>query len=348
MKFVPFLFLAVLFFGSCQNNTSPSPQPLSIQQLDTFAIPTSCRALQALSPDEVWFAGSEGVFGHTQNGGQSWQMDSIRSDSIVPHFRSLAVTGQAIHLLSISAPALLYRSTDQGASWKIVYREDHPAAFYDALKFWDDTYGIAMGDPTDGCLSVIRTEDGGQTWEKVPCLDIPAVYQGEAAFAASNTNLAVQPGGKVWMVSGGQAARVFYSEDYGKNWQVFATPIVAGDQMTGIYSVDFYNDQTGILFGGDWNDKPNNTQNKAITNDGGETWQLISNGRPPGYQSCVKYLPGGKDATLVSCGIPGVHFSIDGGNNWSQLSDQAYYTLSFGDPSTLWLAGNKKIAKIKL
>jgi photosystem II stability/assembly factor-like uncharacterized protein len=342
-----YLLLVFGLLGSCQNKQPEPIQNISIQTIDTLYIPGSSRAIQALSADEVWFAGSNGLFGHTQNGGKDWRIDSIRTDSLVPHFRSIAVTEKAVHLLSIASPALLYRSIDQGETWEIAYQEDHPAAFYDAMQFWDNQYGIAMGDPTDGCLSVIRTENGGQSWEKVPCTNLPPAIEGEAAFAASNTNLAVQPGGKVWMVSGGQAARVFYSEDYGKNWQVFDTPIISQGQMTGIYSVDFLDAQNGIIFGGDWNDKTKSTQNKAITQDGGQTWQLISDGQLPGYQSCVKYLPEQRKNVLLSCGIPGLHYTLDGGQNWTKLSSESYYALSFGDEHTIWLAGNGKIAKVE-
>jgi photosystem II stability/assembly factor-like uncharacterized protein len=301
-----------------------------------------------LDQNRLWFAGSEGIYGHTNNAGKSWQIDSIKTDTIVPHFRSIAVTSQAIHLLSIGSPALLYRSTDQGQSWSIVYQEDHPNAFYDAMVFWDDQYGIAMGDPTDGCLSVIRTEDGGWNWEKVNCDQLPVAAEGEAAFAASNSNLSSQEEGKVWMVSGGKRARVYASDDYGKSWQVYDTPIAEGGQMTGIYTVDFQDAQNGVIFGGDWNDMKQNTKNKAATKDGGRSWQLLSDGNEPGFQSCVKYIPNTAGQGLLTCGIPGINYTLDQGKEWMQLSNQPYYTLSFGSDEVVWLAGRKKIGRLVL
>lgn len=349
MKNIIYLVLLLsLSFVACQNQATSTAKTLRVEKIDSLSIPASVRALQAISTSEIWFAGSEGVFGHTLDGGQNWQIDSITTNGVAPHFRSLAVTDAAVHLLSIGSPALLYRSTDRGANWEIAYREDHPAAFYDAMQFWDEQYGIAMGDPTDGCLSVIRTEDGGRSWQKVSCSQIPAAVDGEAAFAASNSNLALQPDGKVWMVSGGAAARVYYSEDYGQNWQVYNTPIVAGGEMTGIYSVDFFDTERGIIFGGDWNDKSRNSKNKATTTDGGKTWELISEGADPGYQSCVKYLPGRGAESLMACGIPGLHYSKDSGQTWVRLRKEPYYALSVVDPSTIWLAGQQTITRIDL
>ena len=46
-----------------------------------------------------------------------------------------------------------------------------------------------MGDPTADCISIIITRDGGQTWNKIPCSQLPKSKEGEAAFAASNTIL---------------------------------------------------------------------------------------------------------------------------------------------------------------
>lgn len=350
MRFPSYLFL-IYFFGmgifmSCQETTAPIHSKLTVQQLDTFAMPNSIRAIQAIDDQSMWFAGSAGIYGFTQDGGKNWSLDTMKTDTIIPHFRSIGVTDQAVHLLSIESPALLYRSTDQGQNWSIVYQENHPSAFYDAMAFWDDQHGIAMGDPTDGCLSVIRTEDGGRTWQKVACANIPAAADGEAAFAASNSNLSLQANGKAWMVSGGNRARVYHSTDYGKTWEAFDTPIAEGGQMTGIYTVAFYDVQRGTIFGGDWNDMPQNTKNKAQSTDGGRTWALLQDGQGPGYQSCVKYIPGTDGSGLLTCGIPGVNYSLDSGQQWQAISDQAYYTLSFGEKNVVWLAGSKKIARM--
>lgn len=350
-----FICISLFFVYSCSPDTDSMDESIEtkldslvIRTIDTIAINSSIRALEVVDDQTVWFAGSGGIYGFTEDGGKNWKIDSIKIDSLAPHFRSIAVTSSSVHLLAIGSPALLFRSTDKGQNWEVVYRENHPAAFYDAMKFWDDQYGIAMGDPTDGCLSVIRTEDGGQNWEKLSCDSIPASAEGEAAYAASNSNIALA-GQQAWMVSGGTRARVYHSANKGKSWQVFDSPIVEGGQMTGIYSVDFYNEQEGIIFGGDWNEKGRNTQNKAITKDGGRTWQLIADGAEPGYRSQVKYLPGTGGQGLIACGIPGISYSLNGGKHWETISEDSYYTVDIGSsPKIIWLAGGGKIARLDL
>ena len=170
MKFSFFYLVISFLILSCQTDNTTNetnlPTALNIVSLDTFPIPASVRALEVVNDSTVWFAGSEGVYGYTKNGGQSWHIDSLQWDTLQPHFRSISVTEDAVYLLSIASPALLFRSKDEGQSWRLVYKEESPAAFYDAMTFWDTKTGIAMGDPTDGCLSVIRTRDGGAYLEK--------------------------------------------------------------------------------------------------------------------------------------------------------------------------------------
>jgi photosystem II stability/assembly factor-like uncharacterized protein len=202
-----------------------------------------------------------------------------------------------------------------------------------------------MGDPTEDCLSIIITRDGGNSWMKLPCKDLPKVEKGEAGFAASNSNISIYKD-HVWIASGGKKARVFYSGDKGQSWEVYDTPIVQGKTMTGIYSISFYNDKTGIIFGGDWENKDFNEGNKAISNDGGKTWQLLSNGKGPGYRSSVKFVPGSLGNGIVAVGSPGISYSKDKGQNWSELSTEGFYAIEFVNDSVAFASGKNRISKL--
>lgn len=340
-----FLFLLI---SGCLFGCHPSPRkiPLEILKLETFSVNSSIRALEVKDDSTIWFAGSRGVYGFTKDGGQNWQTDSLKINGFVPNFRSMAVTDSAVFLLSIESPALLYKSTNDGRNWDIVYREDHELVFYDAMTFWNNTEGIAMGDPIGGCLSIIITRDGGNNWNKLDCSLLPPVAEGEAAFAASNSNIAVKDE-HAWIVTGGTKARIFHSPDKGFSWEVFDTPIIEGGTMTGIFSTDFWDEKNGILFGGDWEKKEQNTQNKAVTTDGGKTWTLVAENQEPGYRSSVRYVPDGDGKELIAVGIPGISYSRDVGNSWVLLSDESFYTIRFGSNRNIaWLAGNNKIARI--
>lgn len=340
--------VTLLFIFSCQSNTEIPQKKLQLASIQTTNVDCSIRALEVIDDQTIWFAGSKGYYGYSHNAGTTWQIDSLKTDSIIPHFRSIAHTDEAIFLLSIESPALLYKTTDKGKNWRIVYRENHPKAFYDSMVFWDNKEGIAMGDPTDDCLSVIITRDGGNNWEKISCDLLPKAVEGEAAFAASNSNIAVY-GQHVWIVSGGKKARIFHSADRGKSWEVFDTPIIQGAQMTGIFSVDFKDEKNGIIFGGDWEKQNNNIKNKAFTTDGGKTWQLVDGGNSPGYRSSARYLPNSNASEILAVGMPGISYSSDGGKKWQSFSDEPFYTVRFGSKrETAWVAGNKKIGRLEL
>ena len=229
---------------------------------------------------------------------------------------------------------------------KLVYEEHNEKVFYDSMQFWNDSEGIAIGDPIDNCLSIIITRDGGESWTKMPCDKLPKVVDGEAAFAASNTNIIIKEN-STWIVSGGKKSRVFYSPDKGISWSVYETPIVQGEAMTGIFTADFYNDKIGFIAGGNY-EKPNqNFQNKALTTDGGKTWKLVGENQGFGYASCVQFVPNSNGEQLVSVGASGLFYSKDKGTTWQQLSsDSSLYTIRFVDNMTAIAAGKDKIVKI--
>ncbi len=311
-----------------------------------FPVNSTIRAIQVLDENTLWYAGYMGHYGYTEDGGANWFQDSMVIEGKQPGFRSLVVTDEAVFLLTTESPALLFRSTDKGQNWEIVYREDHPDSYYNSMAFWDAQTGIAVGDEVEGCLSVIITRDGGQNWKKLPCDQLPPYIEGEGGYAASNTNIALQ-GDHVWIGTGGSRSRVWHSADRGQTWEAFQTPINEGGEMTGIYSVAFRDEQNGILFGGDWNNQAQNTRCKAITSDGGKTWRLLSDGQEPGYRSCVQYVPGTRGQEILAVGIPGISYSADGGDTWQALSDESFYTLRMSPTGhSAWLAGKNTIAKM--
>ena len=260
------------------------------------------------------------------------------------NFRSLALVNNLGFALSIGNPALLYRIDSEGVI-DLVYQENHPKAFYDSMEFWNDQEGIAIGDPTDDCMSIIITRDGGDTWTKLSCEDLPKANEGEAAFAASDTNIAIV-GDKTWVATGGKSSRILFSADKGKTWDVFDTPIIQGKETTGMYSIDFYDENHGFAIGGDYTDADANQKNKIVTNDGGKTWQVVADGSGPGYRSCVQYVPNSNAQQLVAIGFKGIDYSADAGQTWKHLSDEGFYTLRFLNDSTAYAAGNGRISKL--
>ena len=81
---------------------------------------------------------------------------------------------------------------------------------------------------------------------------MPAALDGEGAFAASNSCIAVNGKEDVWFATGGSAARVFHSSDSGATWGVTETPIMHGAASEGIFSIAFRDPLHGVIAGGDY------------------------------------------------------------------------------------------------
>lgn len=339
------LLLPILF--SCKENIEYKPSFTSVTADTLLKDEISIRALE-IDGDKAWYAGNNGKYGYVSLSGEKAFSGVIAQDTLFPEFRAIAKTKDAIFILNAGTPALLYKISKDGRKNKVVYTETGSRVFYDCMMFKNDKEGMAMGDPVNECLSVITTTDGGETWKKMSCLKLPDAVEGEAAFAASNTNLKMI-GDKVWMVSGGKKSRVFVSENKGQDWKAYDTPIVQKYESTGIFSVDFYDENIGFAVGGDFANAKNNASNKMLTEDGGKTWNLVADKIGFGYASCVQFIPGSDGNELLTVGPSGIFYSFDRGATWKKIyDDSSLHTLRFADDKTVIAAGNGRIIKLKL
>lgn len=344
-----YIYSILLFFLSVKNNKNDfkKQQESSFQSVHIDTILTQKISIRALhiEKNKIWYGADQSRFGVCDLSTKKQTQMQFSADSL--EFRSISATSSHVFLLSVGSPAILYRVDKESNNGKVVYEEKHKKAFYDSMQFWNDTEGIAMGDPTEDCLSIITTRDGGASWQKISCELLPKVAAGEAAFAASNTNIVIK-GNKTWIVSGGLQSRVFYSPDKGKSWKVFNTPIISGKGMTGIFTADFYNEKIGFIAGGDYEKQQQNFGNKAMTRNGGKTWKLVGENQGFGYASCVQFVPNGKGKQIVSVGASGLQYSSDFGSTWKQLlKDATLYTIRFQNDSTAFAAGKNKIIRIQ-
>ncbi|WP_299185246.1 oxidoreductase [uncultured Aquimarina sp.] len=349
MRFLLSLIALILLFSCSSEKPIVVNHNFSAVEVSPFYNDSvSIRAVH-IGDNQLMFAGSNGIYGtfdiDNEFNVKNKKISVLDFEGKKIQFRAIAQTKTDFFVLSIESPALLYKVNKQSREPKLVYKEDHDKVFYDSMVFWDNTDGIAMGDPTDGCLSVIRTKDGGETWSKVSCDVLPKTTEGEAAFAASNGNIKIIDD-DVWMVSGGIKSRTFYSSDKGNTWSVSETPIIQGTETKGAYSLDFYDKNIGIIFGGDYTKPKTNQKNKAVTTDGGKTWNLIADGVGAGYKSCVRYVPNSGGKEIVGVGFTGISISNDSGNTWKDISTESFYTIRFINDSIAIAAGKNRMAKL--
>ena len=309
-----------------------------------FEIDCSIRALEVENDSTCWFAGSKNKFGYTKDFGKTWKENIIKYDTFDLEFRSISVTTNSVFILSIGSPALLFKIDKKTLNYKLVYNETNEKAFYDSMQFWDDENGIAVGDPTEDCMSVIITRDGGNIWNKISCENLPLTVVGEAAFAASNTNISLVDQ-IAFIVTGGKEANILVGSDYGKIWKKYKTPITHGEKMTGIFSMDNLSMDTVIIAGGNWYSKENKDKAMAITKDRGITWELKENN--PGYLSCIQFIP--KTNSLVACSINGIYYSEDLAENWKKVIEEGYYSLRISENGEyLYFSGKNKLMNVDI
>lgn len=301
------------------------------------------RGLVAVSPTTAWASGTRGRVARTVNGGQTWTIDSIPG--------AAALDLRDIHALSATQAwamaagpaeqnqAQIFHTAD-GSRWTRQLSLVDSGVFLDALAFWDETHGIAMSDPVRGRLFILVTDDGGSTWTRVPTENAPPVLPGEAAFAASGTCLAIQGSSNVWIATGGAAtARVFRSTDRGRTWSVADTPVQAGTNASGIFSVAFADATHGVVVGGDYTKPTGLSMNVAITADGGATWRRPIGALPQGYMSGAAFVPGTGGRGIVAVGLGGTAVSNDRGDSWTMIDTIGYNSVAFASRNVGWAVG---------
>ncbi|WP_417428766.1 glycosyl hydrolase [Halpernia sp.] len=304
----------------------------------------SIRALQVFN-NKVYYSGTDSKFGFVDLKNTESKKQVILSDKKL-QFRTLAQDKNSFYTINIESPAYFFKIDKKTLDSKIIFIDTTKTAFYDALQFENDGNGIALGDPNGKCMSLVKTKNSGKTWEKLRCSVVPKVINGEAAFAASNSNIFLK-NGEFWFVTGGMVSRQYYSHDFGKRINVKKLDFVDGTSSTGIYSLDLnFNNRFGIAVGGDYTKQADNINNIATTFNGGETWQIQASGKNAGYMTCVKIRPGSNGKEIIAVGDQHISYSDDFGKTWTKISDEKnLYVVDWVDKNNLVFAGKDRILK---
>lgn len=322
----------------------------SIQTFQTLP-KLSIRALYAVSDTEAWFAANRGVWGYTEDAGKTWHIDSIKVDNIVPEFRGMEVLNDStVLLMGIASPAFIFKTTNKGKTWKVVFRNNQKDIFFDSMIFKDQKNGMAIADPINQEVPIIRTKDAGNTWfldsnEVVPILDSSTAF-----FASSNTNIEWK-NNHIWLVTGGGKANIWLNENKAYTYDRYETGFPEGETMSGIYSMDFWDTKLGVIAGGNYDLADTSITILAITKDSGKHWNELKVDQPM-FGSCVQFL--NKNQVFVT-GKPGtfcydlkkekaIYLKDIHGNNIG------FHTLRISpSKNVVWLAGSDgKIGRIDL
>lgn len=273
------------------------------------------------------------VFGTSKTGVISFDEKTGTRTTLLPantagEFRDLVVHEKKLYAITSGDNGLLFEYTAEKTS--MFYYE--MGAFYDDLAS-NKRQMVLLGDPIDKRFYLRKWD-----WKKSdsPICGTVVNKPEEACYAASGTTAQFLTNGDYCFVSGGKNAARFHRFSWKNPSAVLSVDLpLTNGEGAGPFSVFFWDQQHGVVVGGNYTLPEERAGTAAFTIDGGKTWTASSTGTL-GYRSCVtgtKYL-------LYACGTTGIDYSTDGGTTWTSFLKGNFYALLL-EKNVLYATTNK-------
>ena len=254
--------------------------------------------------DRLVAVGSRGHIVYSDDQGASWQQADVPTRQMLTAVNFI----NANEGWAVGHDSLILHTTDGGESWTIQYRdpalqeeidEQGPGLLERPLMdvwFRDANTGFAVG--AYGLM--LRTEDGGETWNEVDDVDNPNGFHYNA--------IAPIEGAGLFLV--GEMGTVYRSPDYGDTWETL-TDVPYDGSWFGVTGTG----DTGVVLA--WGLRGNMFRSE----DFGDTWRQIELTAPDGDPLESTLFGGGASADgqeIVVVGVGGiVAVSEDRGRSFS-------------------------------
>jgi photosystem II stability/assembly factor-like uncharacterized protein len=308
----------------------------------------SIRGMSITTSSVIWLSGSNGHVARSTDTGKTWKWSIVKGYEKTD-FRDIhAFDSNTAIVMGIGNPAYILKTKDGGQSWKIVFTKELNGIFLDAMDFKNKQEGICIGDPVDDGSGktkffVIRTKDGGETWQAERPQKLQKNREGEAVFSASGTNIALLNNKEFdyAFISGGHVSKFYLIGRDGKANRIHPIPIINGTESSGAFSMATDRNNKFYFVGGDYTTPDIATSIYAWDILNAAPWKAGGT-QPSGYRSCIRIIEG---ESLVSCGTNGVDLSDDA-KNWHRISNQGFNVCMISpDRKHIFFAGAKgKIA----
>ncbi|MBK7173641.1 MAG: T9SS type A sorting domain-containing protein [Bacteroidales bacterium] len=178
-----------------------------------------------------------GGFFRSDDNGQTWQSKSNGMQS--GFFRALTLGNDSS--LFVSSSLGVYRSIDLGEHWQLMYDASMDLE-HNSIEFGYDSV-LLLGGGRD--KAILRSVDGGVTWENVLNLYNPLYYEYITDFIFG-PNQVIYACSRFTYNWSNNNPKVYYSTDNGNTWSVFFDPYTE----CGFETIEF--DNLGRLLIGGW------------------------------------------------------------------------------------------------
>lgn len=312
-------------------------------QLQISHTPESLRGVSIVSRKIAWASGTHGTYLRTTDGGLIWTPEQVPGAENLDFRAVVAFSADQAFLMSAGPgdQSRIYHTSDTGRHWELQYKNTNPKGFFDAMVFWDSTHGIVLGDPipdeTGKLKFELLTTSDGHNWSAIPASQIPPAVEGEGAFAASNSCMAIIRRGSAHshasrsddvIPNGPKARRDLTSAKSSDDAGQAAEGPVSGDQIT--------DPNVWFATGG-------KVARVFHSRDRGQTWEVFQTPIIHGPESAGIFsiafsdpahgVIAGGDYKHPEQDGPNLAFTDDGGKTWtlSKIYPQQYYSAAAYD-----------------
>jgi photosystem II stability/assembly factor-like uncharacterized protein len=255
-------------------------------------------SVKAVDANVVWAGAAGGRMLRTTNGGTAWTVSTITGPGTGAIYAIEAIARDTAFATTSPDTTHIFRTTNGGTSWTRVYSQ--PGGFLDAMKMYNSTNGIALGDPVairvggPVLWTILRTSNGGASWLR-DTTNAPRQVGTEAGW---NNSMATN-GNIIWF--GTSASRIYRSFNSGTTWDTTRVPFV------NVYSIAFNANASFGVAGA--------SNGAAVqTTNAGTTWTTVTIGTGTSPINGIS----GAVYDFFACKGPFVYRSTDRGATWTQ------------------------------
>jgi photosystem II stability/assembly factor-like uncharacterized protein len=202
----------------------------------------------------------------TFNGGITWDEETI--PEFFNEIYNVKILGNStMYFLAInnSDKYLICKTTNMFGKWSVVAEFNYPINDY---HFFNNVVVISIMSDSIGSNIIMKSKDGGLTWEKAGAIKLLKYISYEIIFRTENVGYIIGP---ININSRGQQifTEIIKSVDQGNSWTMLNFNYPLND-------VCFINRNKGFVIGG--MDMPHCRDGSTfLTNDGGKTWEVSCN-----------------------------------------------------------------------